>query len=120
GAKLVMPGPHLDPASLVELFHRERVTITGGVPTIWMGVLQYLDANPGVFDLSSIRSMMVGGSAVPRSMIAAFQQRGLTIVQAWGMTELAPLGTTGHIPAALTGATLDEQLDFRAKQGRPS
>jgi fatty-acyl-CoA synthase len=53
-------------------------------------------------------------------MIAAFQQRGLAIVQAWGMTELAPLGTTGHIPAALAGATDDEKLDFRAKQGRPS
>jgi fatty-acyl-CoA synthase len=121
GAKMVMPGPHLDPASVVELFHREKVTITGGVPTIWMGVLQYLDANPGKFDLSAIRAMLVGGSAVPRTLIAAFQQRyGLTIVQAWGMTELAPLGTTGHIPAALAGATDEEKFDFRAKQGRPS
>ncbi len=121
GAKMVMPGPHLDPASVVDLFHRERVTITGGVPTIWMGVLQYLDANPGAFDLSSIRAMYVGGSAVPRALIAAFQQRyGLTIIQAWGMTELAPLGTTGHIPAALAGASDDDKFDFRAKQGRPS
>jgi fatty-acyl-CoA synthase len=121
GAKMVMPGPHLDPASIVDLFHRERVTITGGVPTIWMGVLQYLDANPGAFDLSSIRAMYVGGSAVPRALIAAFQQRyGLIIIQAWGMTELAPLGTTGHIPAALANATDDEKFDFRAKQGRPS
>ena len=120
GAKMVMPGPHLDAASVVELFHDQKVTITGGVPTIWMGVLQYLEANPGKFDLSSIRAMLVGGSAVPRSMIAAFHQRGLTIVQAWGMTEMAPLGTTGHIPAALAGATDDEKLDFRAKQGRPS
>jgi fatty-acyl-CoA synthase len=121
GAKMVMPGPHLDPASIVDLFHRERVTITGGVPTIWMGVLQYLDANPGAFDLSSIRAMYVGGSAVPRALIAAFQQRyGLTIIQAWGMTELAPLGTTGHIPAALADATDDDKFDFRAKQGRPS
>jgi fatty-acyl-CoA synthase len=120
GAKMVMPGPHLDAASVVELFHNEKVTITGGVPTIWMGVLQYLDANPGAFDLSSMRTMIVGGSAVPRSMIAAFQQRGLTIVQAWGMTELAPLGTTGHIPAALADASDEEKFDFRAKQGRPS
>ena len=75
GAKLVMPGPHLDPASLVDLFHTERVTLTGGVPTIWMGVLQYLDANPGKFDLSSIRAMYVGGSAVPQAMIEAFEQR---------------------------------------------
>ena len=121
GARMVLPGPHLDPASIVDLFQRERVTITGGVPTIWMGVLQYLDANPGTFDLSAIRAMYVGGSAVPRALIAAFQQRyGLTIIQAWGMTELAPLGTTGHIPVALAGATDDEKFDFRAKQGRPS
>ena len=64
GAKLVMPGPHLDPASLVDLFARERVTITGGVPTIWMGVLQYLDANPGEFDLSALRAHV--SSAAPR------------------------------------------------------
>ena len=121
GAKMVLPGPHLDPASIVDLFQREKVTITGGVPTIWMGVLQYLDANPGAFDLSSIRAMYVGGSAVPRALISAFQQRyGLTIIQALGMTELAPLGPTGHIPAALAGASEDEQFDFRAKQGRPS
>ena len=121
GARIVLPGPHLEPASIVDLFQRERVTITGGVPTIWMGVLQYLDAHPGAFDLSSMRAMYVGGSAVPRALIAAFQQRyGLTIIQAWGMTELAPLGTTGHIPAALAGATDDQKFDFRAKQGRPS
>ena len=54
GAKLVMPGPHLDPASLVDLFQREKVTIAAGVPTIWMGVLEYLDANPGTFDVSTI------------------------------------------------------------------
>ena len=121
GAKMVMPGPHLDPASIVDLFHRERVTVTGGVPTIWMGVLQYLDANPGAFDLSCIRAMFVGGSAVPRSLIEAFDRRyGLKIIQAWGMTELAPLGTTGHLPAALADATDDLKFQFRAKQGRPS
>src|SRR5258708_38527076 len=89
GAKFVMPGPHLDPASLVDLFVRERVTLTGGVPTIWMGVLQYLEANPGKFDLSAIRAMYVGGSAVPQSLIESFERGyGLRILQAWGMTEL--------------------------------
>jgi len=121
GSKIVLPGPHLDPASIVDLFHRERVTVTGGVPTIWMGVLQYLDANPGVFDLSSMRAMYVGGSAVPRALIEAFDRRyGLKIIQAWGMTELAPLGTTGHLPAALSGAADEAKFEFRAKQGRPS
>jgi len=121
GAKMVLPGPHLDPASLVDLFVRERVTVTGGVPTIWMGMLQFLDANPGAFDLSSMRAMFVGGSAVPRALIEAFDRRyGLKIIQAWGMTELAPLGTTGHLPAALAGAADEAKFEFRAKQGRPS
>jgi acyl-CoA synthetase (AMP-forming)/AMP-acid ligase II len=121
GAKLVMPGPHLDPASIVDLFQRERVTITGGVPTIWMGVLQYLDAHPGEFDLSSVRAMYVGGSAVPQAMIEAFDRRyGLRIIQAWGMTEMSPLGTTGQLPSWLVDAAAETQFAFRAKQGRPA
>jgi Acyl-CoA synthetases (AMP-forming)/AMP-acid ligases II len=121
GAKFVMPGPHLDPASVVDLFVRERVTLTGGVPTIWMGVLQYLEANPGKFDLSAIRAMYVGGSAVPRSLIEAFERGyGLRILQAWGMTELAPLGTVGHLPPSMADAPDDTKFAYRAKQGRPS
>jgi len=121
GAKLVMPGPHLDPASLVDLFHTERVTLTGGVPTIWMGVLQYLDANPGKFDLSSIRAMYVGGSAVPQALIEAFENRyGLPIYQAWGMTEMAPLGTVAHCPPSMAGATDAVKFGYRATQGRPA
>ena len=121
GAKFVMPGPHLDPASLVDLFVRERVTLTGGVPTIWMGVLQYLDANPGQFDLSAIRAMYVGGSAVPQALIEAFERRyGLRILHAWGMTELAPLGSVSHLQPALAGAADEVKFAYRAKQGRPS
>jgi fatty-acyl-CoA synthase len=121
GAKLVMPGPHLDAANVVDLFHRERVTVTGGVPTIWMGVLQYLDANPGKFDLSTIRAMYVGGSAVPQALIEAFEKRfGLKIFQAWGMTELAPLGTVAKMPAAMANCSDEAKFHYRAKQGRPA
>jgi fatty-acyl-CoA synthase len=121
GAGLVMPGPHLDPASLVDLFERERVTITAGVPTIWMGVLQYLDANPGKHDLSSLRAMVVGGSAIPQAIIEAFDKRhGLGVIHAWGMTEMAPLGTTSLVPADLTDATDEVKYRQLAKQGRPS
>jgi acyl-CoA synthetase (AMP-forming)/AMP-acid ligase II len=121
GAKLVMPGPHLDPASLVDLFQTERVTLTGGVPTIWMGVLQYLDANPGKFDLSAIRAMYVGGSAVPQALIEAFEQRyGLRIFQAWGMTEMTPLGTVARCPPSLSDATDSVKFAYRATQGRPA
>ena len=121
GAKIVMPGGHLDPASLVDLFQRERVTVTAGVPTIWIGVLQFLDAHPGQYDLSNIRAMYVGGSAVPQALIEAFEQRyGLRIIQAWGMTEMAPLGSVAQLPTALTGASDAEKFQYRAKQGRPA
>ena len=74
GAKLVYPGPHLDPESLLDEFVEEQVTWTAGVPTIWMGILQLLEANPGKWDLSHMKGMLVGGSAVPRAMIAGFRQ----------------------------------------------
>src|SRR5436189_648335 len=75
GAKLVYPGPHLDPESLLDAFVSEGVTWTAGVPTIWLGILQLLDANPGRWDLSRMKGMLVGGSAAPRAMIAGFKQR---------------------------------------------
>jgi len=120
GAKLVMPGPHLDAASLVDLFVRERVTFTAGVPTIWMGILQLLDANPGAYDLSALRAMFVGGAAVPQALIESFEKRhGLKIVHAWGMTETTPLGTVSHLPFDLAGAPDEAKFQLRAKQGRP-
>ena len=120
GAKLVMPGPHLDAASVVDLFVRERVTVTGGVPTIWMGVLQLLDEHPGAHDLSAMRAMFVGGSAVPQTMIEAFELRhGLRIIQAWGMTEMAPLGTMARVPSSMAADPAGAQFKYRAKQGRP-
>jgi acyl-CoA synthetase (AMP-forming)/AMP-acid ligase II len=121
GAKIVLPGPHLDPQSIVELFERERVTITGGVPTIWLGVMQFLDANPGKYDLSRIRAMFVGGSAVPQSMIEAYEKRyGLKIFQAWGMTEMAPLGSVASYPCGMDTAPDEVKYAYRAKQGRPA
>ena len=94
GVKQVFPGPHLDPVTLLDGLAEQKVTITAGVPTIWMGILQALDANPGGWDLSSIRIMTVGGAAPPRAMIEAFGERhGLHIVHGWGMTEMSPVGT---------------------------
>ncbi|HET8872942.1 MAG TPA: AMP-binding protein, partial [Gaiellaceae bacterium] len=92
GTKLVFPGPHLDPESLLEDFVQEKVTWTAGVPTIWLGMLQMLDADPGRWDLSHMKGMLVGGSAVPRAMIAAYKERhGMNVVQGWGMTETSPV-----------------------------
>jgi fatty-acyl-CoA synthase len=121
GAGLVLPGPHLDPLSLVEMLANERVTVTAGVPTIWMGILQFLDANVGTHDLSSLHTMIVGGAAIPQALIEAFEKRhGLRIVHAWGMTEMAPLGTTSHTPPDMVDAPAEVQYVQRAKQGRPA
>ena len=120
GSTQVLPGPHLDPASIVDLFESEEVTMTAGVPTIWAGVLKYLDEHPGR-DLSSLRTMLVGGAAVPESVIRAFETRhGLRIVHAWGMTEMSPMGTISRIPSELQSAPADAQYAWRAKQGRPT
>jgi fatty-acyl-CoA synthase len=120
GSRLVFPGPYLDVASLADLIQRERVTFTAGVPTIWMGLLQLLDTNPGQYDLSSIRRMLVGGSAAPVSLIQAFQERhGLHVQTAWGMTEMTPLGTVSLMPPAMADAPSDEKFSYRSRQGRP-
>ncbi|MBD0338011.1 MAG: AMP-binding protein, partial [Thermoleophilia bacterium] len=118
GAKQVFPGPHLDPESLLDAFERERVTVTGGVPTIWLGILQMLDAEPDRWDLSAMRGMIVGGSAAPRSMIEGFQKRhGLHVIHAWGMTEMTPLGTVAEPTSEILALEEDAQFAFRAKQG---
>ena len=121
GAKQVFPGPFLDGESLLEAFQQEQVTITAGVPTIWMGILQELDANPGKYDTSSVRSMVVGGSAAPQAMIEAFEKRhGLSILHAWGMTEMCPLGTVSELTSRERELSEEEQFRYRAKQGIPA
>jgi fatty-acyl-CoA synthase len=121
GSKIVLPGPHLDPESLTELFEAERVTITAGVPTIWMGMLQWLDANKGKRDLSCIRSMVIGGSAAPRAMIEAYDRRhGLQIIHAWGMTETSPLGSASIPTAEIEAQDEAARYAYRATQGRPA
>jgi fatty-acyl-CoA synthase len=119
GAKLVYPGQHLDAQSLLEDFAQEKVTWSAGVPTIWFGILQALDATPDRFDLSHMKGMFVGGSAVPRALIAAFQRHGLTIIQGWGMTETSPVASTSDLPHDLADADLETQLDLRATAGLP-
>jgi fatty-acyl-CoA synthase len=120
GANQVFPGPFLDPASILDLIVSERVTLTAGVPTVWLGVLGELDKNPGALDLSALRAIAVGGSAAPLSMIRAYQERhGVQIIHAWGMTELTPLGTICSVPSALRDASADDRYRYRSKQGTP-
>ncbi|OFW26274.1 MAG: long-chain fatty acid--CoA ligase [Acidobacteria bacterium RIFCSPLOWO2_02_FULL_65_29] len=120
GCNQVFAGPHLDPESVLSLLVSEKVTLTAGVPTVWLGVLQELDKHPGAFDLSRLRAIVIGGSAAPLSMIRAYQERhGLTIVHAWGMTEMTPLGTLCNVPSSMHEASDDEKYRYRAKQGTP-
>jgi fatty-acyl-CoA synthase len=116
GASLVMPGPNLQPQPLAELMESEKVTLAAGVPTIWMGVLPELAGR----DLSSLREILCGGSAVPRSLSEAYREQiGLPILQAWGMTETSPVATTGRIKSSLLDRSDDELADLRAAQGLP-
>ncbi|MDI3315369.1 MAG: fatty acid--CoA ligase [Mycobacterium sp.] len=116
GADLVLPDRHLDARSLVELIEKLRPTVAGAVPTIWNDVLHYLDKEPD-HDLSSLRSVACGGSAVPVSLMRAFEEKhGVQIRQAWGMTETSPLAAMAWPPP---GTPEDQHWAFRATQGRP-
>ncbi len=119
GAKLVFPGPHLDPPSLLELMAIERVTVAAGVPTIWIGIRDVLDAKPGQYKLQPHVRMIVGGSAAPEQLIRDFDRHGLTLIHAWGMTETSPIGTVSRLPASLEGADDATKYALRARQGRP-
>ena len=114
GADLIMPDRHLQPATLVRLIEGERVTVAGGVPTIWAGVLAYMQAEGG--DLSSLRLIIAGGSAVPHALQANYEaELGVRILQAWGMTETSPLASVANPPP---GVSEEEAWSYRDSQGR--
>ena len=116
GADLVMPGADLSPLALASLIESQRVTIAAGVPTIWMGVLPELKGR----DISALRTIPCGGSAVPRALSEAYrEQTGMPILQAWGMTETSPVVSVAHVKSTLSEATEDEKADMRATIGRP-
>ena len=117
GAKLVLPGQHLDGASLYELFEAEGVTLSQGVPTVWLGFEAYLSANGR--QCSTLRQLVSGGSAVPPSLIEAYARRGITLVHAWGMTEMSPLGTVATLKAKHRVHDPQARLAVQIKQGRP-
>ncbi|HSL21483.1 MAG TPA: long-chain fatty acid--CoA ligase [Vicinamibacterales bacterium] len=121
GAAQVFPGPCLDPASLLDLMSNQGVTITAGVPSIWAGILQALDKEPGAWNLSKMRCMLVGGAAVPPAILTGFQERhGLRVLHAWGMTETTPLGTVAALPSDLANADPGAQYRHRCMQGQPA
>ena len=118
GAKLVFPGPRMgDGAALFELMDSEDVTMALGVPTVWLALMQYCESEGKRLD--KLRRSLVGGAAVPRSMIEAFRdQHDVEIRQGWGMTEMSPLGTCNSLKAGLESLSEDEKLDLATKAGR--
>lgn len=114
GVNMLMPDRFLQPAPLAEMIESERPTHAAAVPTIWQGLLAELTAKPR--DVSSLTQVTIGGSACPPSLMAAFDELGMSVCHAWGMTETSPLGTVARPPAHAVGT--DEEFAYRLTQGR--
>jgi fatty-acyl-CoA synthase len=118
GSKLVFPGPNLDGASLYALLEAEKVTMTLGVPTVWLGLLKYLEEAGKRLDF--VDRVLIGGSAAPPAMIKAFEEKyGCKAIQGWGMTEMSPVGTLGTLKSKFETLPNEAQLARKAMQGRP-
>lgn len=116
GSKIVLPGAQPQPRDLAGLIERERCTVAGGVPTIWIGLLRLLEQER--FDLSSLRILIGAGSAIPRQLIADFESRhGIRLVQLWGMTETTPVATLSVLKSGMDEWPGDRRLTQRAKAG---
>jgi len=116
GAKHVYPGPSPTPEDLAKLIEEEGVTMTAGVPTVWLGLLDYLDEHDA--DVSSLERIIIGGSAAPKSVIRRFdEEHDVDVLHAWGMTELSPVGTVAHLKPGMDDLPAEEQYEKRAKQG---
>jgi 3-(methylthio)propionyl---CoA ligase len=118
GATMIMPGPKLDGASIYELLDRYRVTCTAAVPTVWLMLLQHLEATDA--KLPYLKRVVIGGSACPRAITQTFQDiYGVEVLHAWGMTEMSPLGTVCSLKPEYADLSGDARLDVQAKQGHP-
>ncbi|PYM15497.1 MAG: long-chain fatty acid--CoA ligase [Candidatus Rokuibacteriota bacterium] len=119
GATQVFGGPNPQPRDIVELIHQERVTFVGAVPTVWIAIDALLEAEPR-WDISSVRMIPIGGSAAPRALLEKFEKKyGVSLLHAWGMTEMTPLGTVCRLKSSMTSLADDERYAIRAKQGIP-
>ena len=117
GAKFVMPGAGMDGKSIYELLESEKVSHTAAVPTVWLGLLQYLEENEK--GLPYLKKIVVGGAACPPMMIRKFElDYGVEMIHAWGMTEMSPIGTTGKLKHATMSLDREAQLKLKEKQGR--
>ena len=118
GANQVMPGARPDPQVICELIDRHRVTLTAGVPTIWVGLLDYLERSDQSYDFSSLRAVFSGGSAIPVSVIRAYQEKlGVNLVHAYGMTEATPIVTLNRLKTGLQDRSDEEKFELAGSQG---
>ncbi|KAL4431736.1 hypothetical protein ABPG77_002952 [Micractinium sp. CCAP 211/92] len=117
GARLVLPGPHLDGHSVFRLMEEQRVTHTAGVPTVWLGLIDHMERRR--LRLGCLKMLAVGGAACPRRIIDFFEGQGVEVRQMWGMTELCPIGSLGGIKGSLAGIGSEERVQLKLKQGRP-
>ncbi|HXG04437.1 MAG TPA: long-chain fatty acid--CoA ligase [Candidatus Binatia bacterium] len=119
GATQFFGGPNPQPRDIVEIVHRERVTVVGAVPTVWIAIDALLEQEPQ-WDISSIRCIPIGGSAAPRALIEKFEKKyGVHMLHAWGMTEMTPLGTVCRLKSYLESLPDEQRYEYRAKQGYP-
>jgi acyl-CoA synthetase (AMP-forming)/AMP-acid ligase II len=117
GAKLVLPGAGMDGKSIHELLETEKVTCTSAVPTVWLWLLQYLEAENK--RLSTLERVTIGGSAAPRTLVERFEKNyGVKVIHAWGMTEMSPLGTLCRFKPGMDKLPPEEQMKYKLKQGR--
>jgi fatty-acyl-CoA synthase len=117
GARLVFPGPHVDAASLLELFQSEQVTMTGAVPTVWIALREILEQAPGRVRFAPGCRAVVGGAAPSMQLIADMDRHGVRLLQGWGLTETSPLATLGIINSTIAQKSAEVQLAARARQG---
>lgn len=119
GARLVLPGPWLDGQSVLSLIDNFKITLSAGVPTVWLSMLAVMEQQARVGFKTPLQ-VVIGGAAAPRAMIECFEKRhGVEVRHMWGMTELCPTGTVGALKAPLQGLPLETQLTYKNKQGRP-
>jgi fatty-acyl-CoA synthase len=120
GSKLVLPGPNLQAEHLLDLLSQERVTLTGGVPTIWLGVIDALERQPQRWQIAPGLRVIVAGSAAPESLFRRFEKFGVRVIQPWGMTETTPIAVVCTLKPHMEKWPEERKFELRARQGLPS
>jgi fatty-acyl-CoA synthase len=120
GSRFVLPGPNLQPERILDLLATHQVTLTGGVPTIWLGVLDTLEAQPNRWPLAEGLRVVVAGSAAPETLFRRFDTFGVRVIQPWGMTETTPIATVCTLKPHMESWSENDKYERRAKQGLPS